>query len=191
MSTVQPTQPPLQPFTTIAYVTKDGEKCTATKNNGIVTVQGDKNGVRQVPEEEFMKDLAENLPKVDLAGSPNKDTVNFKGKSEVGHVEEKDYQDHIERRTTVEATTGKKWGVGLGSAFLPGLGQFINGDIGKGIAFLGATFATSIGSFFALTKGAVKSGYALALASIPIAIWSIVDAVKNAKSTAITIEQKK
>ena len=69
----------LAPFTTVQYVTKDGEKYTATKDNGIVTVTGDKNGVRQMPVDDFMKNLAENLPKVDLEKSPAKDTVNFSG----------------------------------------------------------------------------------------------------------------
>ena len=70
-------------FTTIQFVTKDGEKCTATKNNGIVTVQGDKNGVRQVPVEQFMKELVATLPKnVDLTRTPAKDTVQFSGNEE-------------------------------------------------------------------------------------------------------------
>ena len=69
-----------KPFTTIQFVTKDGEKCTATKNNGIVTVTGDKNGVRQVPFDQFMKELVETLPKnVDLERTPNKDKVQFSG----------------------------------------------------------------------------------------------------------------
>lgn len=69
-------------FTTIQYVTKDGEKCTATKNNGVVTVVGDKNGVRQVPLNDFMKELVADLPQVDLARTPNKDTVQFSGQPE-------------------------------------------------------------------------------------------------------------
>jgi len=67
-------------FTTISYVTKDGEKCTATKKDGIVTVQGDKNGVREIPVNDFMKELVETLPKVDLEKNPKKDTVNFSGR---------------------------------------------------------------------------------------------------------------
>ena len=66
-------------FTTIQFTTKDGEKCTATKKNGIVTVVGDKNGIRQVPFDDFMKDFVENLPKVDLVKTPAKDTVQFSG----------------------------------------------------------------------------------------------------------------
>ena len=78
MAEVQAVQQPT--FTTIQFVTKDGEKCTATKNNGIVTVSGDKNGVRQLPYDQFMKELVETLPKnVDLTRTPAKDTVQFSG----------------------------------------------------------------------------------------------------------------
>ena len=72
----------LPPFTTVKYTTKDGENCTATKDNGVVTVTGDKNGVRQMPVEEFMKTLAENLPKTNLEKTPAKDTVSFSGNNE-------------------------------------------------------------------------------------------------------------
>ena len=67
-------------FTTVKYVTKDGENCTATKQNGVVTVVGDKNGVRQMPLDDFMADLVQNLPKVNLENSPKQDTVSFSGK---------------------------------------------------------------------------------------------------------------
>lgn len=66
-------QQPLQPFTTIKYTTKDGEHITATKKDGIVTLNGDKNGVRQMPLEDFKKELLTNLPP--LEKTPNKDTV--------------------------------------------------------------------------------------------------------------------
>lgn len=63
-------QQQLQPFTTIKYTTKDGENVTATKNDGVVTLVGDKNGVRQMPVEDFFKN---ELPR--LEKSPEKDTV--------------------------------------------------------------------------------------------------------------------
>lgn len=66
-------------FTTVKYVTKDGENCTATKQNGVVTVVGDKNGVRQMPLDDFMADFVQNLPKVNLENSPKQDTVSFSG----------------------------------------------------------------------------------------------------------------
>lgn len=64
-----------QPFTTIKYTTKDGEQITATKNNGIVTLVGDKNGTRQMPLEDFKKELLSNLPADALEKSPQKDIV--------------------------------------------------------------------------------------------------------------------
>jgi hypothetical protein len=45
----------LAPFTTVKYTTKDGENVTATKKDGIVTLSGDKNGVRQMPLDDFVK----------------------------------------------------------------------------------------------------------------------------------------
>ncbi len=72
----------LPQFTTIKYVTKDGENCQATKNNGVVTVVGDKNGVRQLPQDEFMKEFIQTLPKVNLEKTPKADTVAFSGQGE-------------------------------------------------------------------------------------------------------------
>lgn len=64
-----------QPFTTIKYTTKDGENITATKKDGVVTLSGDKNGVRQMPLEEFKKELIASLPQTTLEKTPAKDTV--------------------------------------------------------------------------------------------------------------------
>lgn len=72
----------LPKFTTIKYVTKDGENCQATKNNGVVTVVGDKNGVRQLPQDEFMKEFVQTLPNVNLEKTPKTDTVAFSGQGE-------------------------------------------------------------------------------------------------------------
>ena len=47
----------LKPFTAFTYKTTDGETITATKNNGIVTLNGDKKGVRQMPLEDFKKEF--------------------------------------------------------------------------------------------------------------------------------------
>lgn len=67
-------------FSTINYVTSYGEKCSATKNNGIVTIKGDKNGIRQMSLPEFMECFVKDLKKqgkVDLQRSPEKDVVEF------------------------------------------------------------------------------------------------------------------
>ena len=69
-------------FTTINYVTKDGEHCTAAKNNGIVTIVSNKNGIRQLTPGKFMKEFIENLPKKRLENTPSRDTVTFSGNEE-------------------------------------------------------------------------------------------------------------
>ena len=66
---------PIKPFTAFTYRTVDGETITATKNNGIVTLRGDKNGVRQLPLEEFKKEFLASLPR--LERTPDRDTVEF------------------------------------------------------------------------------------------------------------------
>jgi hypothetical protein len=64
----------LKHFTTVQYTTKDGEHISATKNNGIVTLVGDKNGTRQMPLDDFMKNELVNNVKP-LERTPEKDTV--------------------------------------------------------------------------------------------------------------------
>lgn len=79
-------------FTTIKYTTKDGENISATKNNGIVTLVGDKNGVRQMPVKDFMEELKTNLANVQLEKAPEKDTVELsksKAPAEVAKPEAK------------------------------------------------------------------------------------------------------
>lgn len=73
---------PMPQFTTIKYTTKDGENITATKKDGVVTLSGDKNGVRQVPLEDFIKkELAENIASVKLENTPESDTVQIASKT--------------------------------------------------------------------------------------------------------------
>lgn len=68
VSTAAPKQ-----FTTVQYNTKDGETITATKKDGVVTLVGDKSGVRKIPIEDFKKELVANVPH--LEKTPAKDTV--------------------------------------------------------------------------------------------------------------------
>ena len=75
-----------------------------------------------------------------------------------------------------EASKGKKWGVGIASAFISGLGQAINGEWGKALAFFG---------------GSILASTVFPIAVLPIGIWSIVDAVKHASSTQEVIIPKK
>ena len=64
-------------FNAIKYTTSYGENCIATKNNGVVTIQGDKNGVRQMSEKEFMECFVKDQAKATLERSPKQDTVSF------------------------------------------------------------------------------------------------------------------
>ena len=116
-------------FTTIQYVTKDGEKCTATKNNGVVTVQGDKNGVRQIPLNDFIKELATTLPKVDLEKTPNKDTVSFGGEENKKESAKKS-EVNQEVKTEKEADdklTNKYLGIGGGVLVVSSVVTFFAG----------------------------------------------------------------
>lgn len=75
-------QKALPQFTTIKYTTKDGENITATKKDRIVTLSGDKNGIRQMPIDDFVKkELVENLQNVKLENSPEADTVDISTKA--------------------------------------------------------------------------------------------------------------
>ena len=42
-------------FSEVRFTTSTGENCAAIKENGIVTIKGDKNGIRQMPLNDFMK----------------------------------------------------------------------------------------------------------------------------------------
>ncbi len=96
-----------------------------------------------------------------------------------------------------EATTGKKWGVGIASWLLPGSGQAINNEWRKGIGFFSLSVIapiilsaiTGVGmiaglkhnSRIATTAGMVGFG-ASWLMGLGGRIWACVDAVKHAKS---------
>ncbi|MCM1004483.1 MAG: hypothetical protein NC408_09100 [Candidatus Gastranaerophilales bacterium] len=99
---------------------------------------------------------------------------------EVLNVQE--FPDHYVYTIKDEASSGKKWGVGLGSFFLTGLGQAINGQWGKAAAFFGGAVAAG----FVSKSNPVLGG----LAALGITIWSTVDAVKNAFSKTKQIVPK-
>ncbi len=108
---------------------------------------------------------AQNVTAVNKVKEFNK--VNYQPK-----VDLSDPVDKVEFTTEKEvsekkASTGKKVGVGIANAFLPGLGQIINGQVGKGLGFMAGTIA--LGALFGPT------------AALAIGVVSIVDAVKNAK----------
>ena len=119
------------------------------------------------------------IQSVSTAVSPNFQHQNpyYKGKL----VSVKQFPDYEERKYEQEASTGKKWGVGIASAFITGLGQVINGDWGKAAGFFFGEMAVG----YAAKAVAGKAG--MWIASVGIGIWSIVDAVKSAKSTVTEI----
>ena len=122
---------------------------------------------------------------VPVVQTVNKRNVNFKAEElTYGPKEVRDFPDRTEYVYETEASTGKKWGVGIASYFCPGLGQAINGQWGKCFAFLGG--ALGAGIFAGITKNVPLA----CLAAIGLMIGSIVDAVKNAKSTETVIMPK-
>ena len=100
----------------------------------------------------------------------------------------KNSQDYQVLTYQTEGSTGKKWGVGIASLFIPGLGQAINGQWGKGIGFFLGEVVTEILASFALAKPSI--GITGAVLGLGNRIWSIVDAVKNAKSEVQQIVPK-
>ena len=80
---------------------------------------------------------------------------------------------------------------GLCSFLIPGLGQAVNGDFGRGLAFFGGTVAgymamgVGIGLLDSYDEGAGTAGSVLVTvggaAVLGVAIWSIIDGVQHAK----------
>ena len=112
---------------------------------------------------------------------------NFKGAPDVKEIDKGSY---IEKHVTTEASSGKKWGVGIASFFIPGLGQFINGDVGKGLAFLGGGITSYVLANVAMMRGKLGLASVAGIAALGTGIASIVDAVKSAKSETIQIVNK-
>lgn len=96
VSTAAPKQ-----FTTVQYNTKDGETITATKKDGVVTLVGDKSGVRKMPIEDFKKELVANVPH--LEKTPAKDTVEIsKDTKAPTEVQDKDAKTPAEAKAKVK-----------------------------------------------------------------------------------------
>ena len=115
-------------------------------------------------------------------------TPNFKSnRTRLVSVEK---HDNYEARTyETSASTGKKWGVGIASFICSGLGQAINGQWGKAIGFfLGGCTLGIISGFTMLRSPAVS--LASGIGAFGLGIWSIVDAVRNAKSETTQIISK-
>ena len=115
----------------------------------------------------------------------------------------REYPDRYLYTYEEPASTGKKVGVGVASYFMPGLGQAINGQWGKALGFFAASIGTAIVSGVATVipmllkpnaaRNAIKSTLSAVIgvaALIGIDIWSIVDAVKNAKTNKEIVVMK-
>lgn len=118
---------------------------------------------------------------INPVNSVNPVCTSFKGNHERKLVSVQEYPDYVENKYESEASKGKKWGVGLASFCLMGLGQLINGDILKGVGFIAGDVAMAIAS---------KKNMKMALPLLACKIWSVVDAVKNAKTTETEIVSK-
>lgn len=101
VSTAAPKQ-----FTTVQYNTKDGETITATKKDGVVTLVGDKSGVRKMPIEDFKKELVANVPH--LEKTPAKDTVEIsKDAKAPTEVQDKDAKTPAEAEAKAKVKDAK------------------------------------------------------------------------------------
>ncbi len=98
VSTAAPKQ-----FTTVQYNTKDGETITATKKDGVVTLVGDKSGVRKMPIEDFKKELVANVPH--LEKTPAKDTVEIS--KDPTEVQDKDAKTPAEAEAKAKVKDAK------------------------------------------------------------------------------------
>ncbi len=91
-------------------------------------------------------------------------------------IKRQEFPTHTQITYETPATTGKKWGVGIASWFVNGLGQAINGQWLKGIAMFAA--GAVLPTFIALKGKHLLGG----LVGLGLNIFNTVDAVKNAKS---------
>ncbi len=82
-----------------------------------------------------------------------------------------------------QSSTAKKWGVGLASFCVTGLGQLINGEVKKAATMFFGSIALALSSM-AILKFNKNLGSIIAFGSLALPIYSIVDAVKNVKPSS-------
>ena len=85
----------------------------------------------------------------------------FKGSRNTKLVSVSQGEGYETRVYETEASTGKKWGVGVASYFVPGLGQAINGQWGKAAGFFGTSVLGGVLASAGLAKSAKSSAEAL------------------------------
>lgn len=106
---------------------------------------------------------------------PQQTSVSFRKNDAIPKPDKiKERPDSYELTYYTDASTGKKIGVGVASAIIPGLGQAINGQWGKAAAF----FATEIVLEIINPRKNLFAGLGL----IGLKIGAAFDAVKSAES---------
>ncbi len=170
---------PIRAFNATEYKTQGAETINAAANGQTTAPIGDINGATQADVKEFKQELSKSAP--ELERSPQKDSITLNGaektkeadkveNSEVNKDENKVKPEKEKKSNGI----GKKIVAGVASAFLPGVGQAINGQWGKAAGFLIGAIAAP------LLVGFITSSTILLVAvKLGINIASIVDAVKN------------
>lgn len=74
------------------------------------------------------------------------------------------------------------WGSGIASLFIPGLGQFINGDVGGGFLFLGSSIVCNLVYYNAENQSTALLGL---VGGITVNVLSVVNAAQIAKKVNI------
>ena len=98
--------------------------------------------------------------------------------------------DAFVKEYTVEATKGKKWGVGIASWCMTGLGQMINGQWAKGLGMFFGSALAGVGLAASIKKGSQLGMVGSGIAAVGLGLISIIDAVKNAKSKVRVVDQE-
>lgn len=113
-----------------------------------------------------------------ISYNPNSLTCNRKfnvakniNKIEFGEKEE-------EKNHKKDSLTAKKWGVGIASGLITGLGQLINGEVAKGLTMFGSAVGLVTIMKLAKRKKPLISSICW-IAGTSLGIYSIVDAVKG------------
>lgn len=102
----------------------------------------------------------------------------------------KEFSDHYVYTIKDEASSGKKWGVGIGSFLFPGLGQAINGQWGKAAGmFAGLTATLAAPKLLKKTQNMAALSV-IGLTNLGLRIWAAIDSVKNASSKTKQIVPK-
>lgn len=93
-------------------------------------------------------------------------------------IPEKTYRYSLGEPIKPNGAPKSAWGSGIASFFIPGLGQFINGDVGAGFLFLGGNIICNT----VMLSTQKESTFVIALVGgLTINIWSIINAAQVAK----------